>query len=63
FYVIQPGPILRWWDNGHLEGCRSVPKNFNYRSDLNEWQLSSLELCRMLGLDESEPHSLRAALG
>jgi UDP-N-acetylglucosamine 4,6-dehydratase len=62
-YVIQPGPILRWWDNGHLPGCRPVAKNFKYRSDLNKWQLSSTELCRMLGLDEPESHSLRAALG
>ncbi len=63
FYVVQPGPFLRWWDNGHLPGCRPVAKDFQYRSDLNRWRLSVVELGRLLGLDEAESHTLRAALG
>lgn len=65
FYVVQPGPFLRWWDNGHLDGCRPVPKNFRYRSDLNPWRLGPEELRRILELepDEKENHSIRAALG
>jgi len=63
FYVVQPGPFLRWWDNGHLAGCRPVPENFRYRSDLNRWRLSVAELRGILGLDAGESHTLRAAMG
>jgi len=63
FYVVQPGPIRRWWDNSHLNGCRPLAKNFQYRSDLNQWWLDSEELRRMLELDETDAHSIRAALG
>jgi len=63
FFVVQPGPFLRWWDNGHLNGCRPVPDNFHYSSDRNPWQLGPEEISRILECHVPEDDSLRAALG
>ncbi|MEW6386294.1 MAG: UDP-N-acetylglucosamine 4,6-dehydratase (inverting) [Thermodesulfobacteriota bacterium] len=66
FYVVQPGPILRWWSNGHLMGGRQVPENFCYSSDANDWWLEPEELRGILGEDEgatdTDLYPLRSAM-
>ncbi|OGP71639.1 MAG: UDP-N-acetylglucosamine 4,6-dehydratase (inverting) [Deltaproteobacteria bacterium RBG_13_58_19] len=54
FFVVQPGPILHWWSNGHLMGGRPVPENFSYSSDANDWWLTAEELRGILEEDEGE---------
>jgi UDP-N-acetylglucosamine 4,6-dehydratase len=63
FFVVQPGPFLRWWDNGHLNGCRPVAEDFHYSSDRNPWQMGPEEIGRILSRHVPCDDSLRAALG
>ncbi len=63
FFVVQPGAIMSWWENGHLNRGRPVAPEFNYKSDTNTWWLSVEELRHLIGQDETKSHPLRAAMG
>ena len=67
FYVVQPGPVLRGWSNGHLMGGRTVPDNFSYSSEANGCCLTPEELVSMLAENEkqieTDTHPLRTAMG
>lgn len=63
FFVVQPGSIMSWWQNGNLNRGKPVASDFNYKSDTNNWWLSVEELRQMVGIDETESHTLRAAMG
>jgi UDP-N-acetylglucosamine 4,6-dehydratase len=63
FFVVQPGPVMRRWSNGNLKKGNPVPQGFQYQSDTNDWWLSVEELRRMVGIDDTGSHSLRAAMG
>jgi len=63
FFVVQPGPLLRWWTNRHLNGGRPVPEGFRYSSETNDQWLSVQELRQMVKLDASAHPPLRAAMG
>lgn len=67
FYVVQPGPVLRGWSNGHLMGGRTVPDNFSYSSEANDCWLTPEELLSMLAENENQietdTYPLRTAMG
>lgn len=63
FFVVKPGSIMGWWQNGNLNRGKPVAPGFNYKSDTNDWWLSVAELRSMIGIDETASHTLRAAMG
>jgi len=63
YYVVQPGPVLRQWSNGHLPSGHLVPEGFQYRSDTNEMWLGVEALREMLGFEEPSVYRPKLAAG
>lgn len=62
FFVVQPGPLLRWWSNRHLNGGRPLPEGFRYSSETNDRWLRVHELRHMVEGNAPESASLWATV-